>query len=98
MRNASFSRAAKAVNVSQGPDANFGLATPTPGFGAEWTRNKFVFASLNVHGTYIFSFLLAWSFSWRKVCFFRETELDTQKHDSELQYLEKFDRYAAPRR
>uniref|UniRef100_A0A914X813 NADH dehydrogenase [ubiquinone] 1 alpha subcomplex subunit 7 n=1 Tax=Plectus sambesii TaxID=2011161 RepID=A0A914X813_9BILA len=26
--------------VSKGPGANFGLPTPTPGFGVEWKRNK----------------------------------------------------------
>lgn len=26
--------------VSKGPSANFGLSTPTPGFGVEWKRNK----------------------------------------------------------
>ncbi|GMT16920.1 hypothetical protein PFISCL1PPCAC_8217, partial [Pristionchus fissidentatus] len=56
--------ASKAVGVSTGPELNFGLETPTPGFGAEWSRS-------------------------------REFELDTQKKDSELAYLEKFDRYAS---
>ncbi|KAF8362877.1 hypothetical protein PRIPAC_89800, partial [Pristionchus pacificus] len=32
--------ATKAVGVSVGPEQNFGLDTPTPGFGAEWTRSR----------------------------------------------------------
>uniref|UniRef100_A0A8R1HL48 NADH dehydrogenase [ubiquinone] 1 alpha subcomplex subunit 7 n=1 Tax=Caenorhabditis japonica TaxID=281687 RepID=A0A8R1HL48_CAEJA len=28
------------VQVNKGPETNFGLAAPTPGFGSEWSRSK----------------------------------------------------------
>uniref|UniRef100_A0A7I4XS48 NADH dehydrogenase [ubiquinone] 1 alpha subcomplex subunit 7 n=1 Tax=Haemonchus contortus TaxID=6289 RepID=A0A7I4XS48_HAECO len=30
----------EAVQVNKGPSANFGLESPTPGFGFEWKRNR----------------------------------------------------------
>ncbi|CAI5441816.1 unnamed protein product [Caenorhabditis angaria] len=30
----------QAIQVNAGPESNFGLAAPTPGFGATWARNK----------------------------------------------------------
>lgn len=34
-----FSRE-QAVQVNKGPDVNFGLDAPTPGFGFEWRRSR----------------------------------------------------------
>ncbi|VDN30914.1 unnamed protein product [Cylicostephanus goldi] len=54
----------KAIQVNKGPNANFGLQAPTPGFGFEWKRA-------------------------------RETELETQRNEPELEKLERFDRFTA---
>lgn len=55
-------RKADSVKVNKGPNENFGLSAPTPGFGATWTRSV-------------------------------ARELESQKNDPQLSYLERFDKY-----
>lgn len=33
-------RREKAIQVNKGPNENFGLEAPTPGFGHEWKRDR----------------------------------------------------------
>lgn len=35
-----YSRKTDAVKVNIGPQSNFGLSAPTPGFGASWQRSR----------------------------------------------------------